>query len=243
MRASTQARRAPKTCAVLLAAGEGVRSGGRKQFRRAHGRSLLVHAAVGLLRVREIRGLVVVVPVDRVEPTERDLEQAALPCWQRVVAGGATRHLSSRAGIDALPDSCEWVLVHDAARPFASPELIRRVLRAARRAGAAVPALDVHDSILLLEAGNAAQASRYLPRARLRAVQTPQAFARDRLVDCFARARRHDFTDDASVVRRYGYEVEVVGGEDANRKITTPEQLRTALRELARREKTKHGED
>jgi len=76
---------------------------------------------------------------------------------------------------------------------------------------------------------------RYLPRPRLRAVQTPQAFSLSDIVACFERTRRDDFTDDASVLRRYGHGVEVVEGEATNRKVTTPEELKRALRELGKR--------
>ena len=226
-------RQGPKTCALLLAAGEGVRSGGRKQFRRAGGKSFVVHALEGLLRVREIGGVLLVVPADAVEAVEGEVSGYRKVLG--VVPGGATRHLSSRAGLGALPLECEWVLIHDAARPFASPALIRRVLRGAQRTGAAIPVLEVHDSTVELDPHDASRVGRYLPRPRLRAVQTPQAFSRSDIVACFDRTRRDDFTDDASVLRRYGHGVEVVEGEITNRKVTTSEELKRALRELGKR--------
>jgi 2-C-methyl-D-erythritol 4-phosphate cytidylyltransferase len=225
--------RGPKTIALLLAGGEGLRSGGRKQFRRVGGRSLLRHALDGLFAAREVGGVIVVVPADTVAAVERDLSASAPRGWWKVTAGGATRHLSSRAGLAQLPDACEWVLVHDAARPFASPELVRRVLRATKSVGAAVPAVAVADSTLEIDAQG--HLRRYLPRERLRAVQTPQGFAREVIESAFASTRRTDFTDDASAVRRAGHEVAVVEGEAENRKITTGEDLRVAARELARR--------
>lgn len=221
-------RRGPRTIAVLLAAGQGVRAGGRKQFRRAAGKSILRHAAEGLLAVREVRGLVVVVPADAVEEVRGDL--AGLDRVLDVVAGGATRHLSSRAGLAALPVTAELVLIHDAARPFASPALIRRVMRAARENGAAIPAVEVSDSTVELDDLGALH--RYLDRGRLRAVQTPQAFRREVIERAFGKTRRKDFSDDACVVRRAGGAVTVVAGDLANRKITTPEELETALRTL-----------
>ena len=221
-------RNGPRTLAVLLAAGQGARAGGRKQFRQAAGKSVLRHAAEGLLEVREIRGLIVVVPADAIESVRAEL--AGLDRVLDVVAGGATRHLSSRAGLAALPDSAEMVLIHDAARPFASPALIRRVMRAAREVGAAIPAVDVTDSTVELHEEGTLR--RYLERGRLRAVQTPQAFRRAVIESAFARQRRTDFADDASVVRRVGGAVAVVAGEAGNRKITTAEELEAALRML-----------
>jgi 2-C-methyl-D-erythritol 4-phosphate cytidylyltransferase len=101
------------TVAILLAAGEGLRSGGRKQFRKSGGRSILRHAAEGLAAVREVGGLMVVVPEDAIASVRLDL--ASLNCPIDVVAGGTTRNESSRRGMAALPARCRWVLIHDAA--------------------------------------------------------------------------------------------------------------------------------
>jgi 2-C-methyl-D-erythritol 4-phosphate cytidylyltransferase len=219
-----------RTVAILLAGGEGVRTGGRKQFRKAGGRSIMRHAAEGLVSVREIGGLVVVVPADAVKTSRRELSDLHRPF--EVVAGGNTRNLSSRNGLSALPDRCRWVLIHDAARPFASVALVRRVLAAAKKTGAAIPAVPVRDSTIELSAGGSLK--RYLPRERLGAVQTPQAFARECIVDAFAGTQRVNFTDDAGVVLRAGHEVAVVDGEATNLKITSPEELSDALRMLRR---------
>lgn len=218
------------TVAILLAGGEGVRSGGRKQFRRAGGRSIMRHAADGLAAVREIGGLIVVVPADAIVATRRELESLGKPF--EVVAGGATRNLSSRNGVAALPAKCRWVLIHDAARPFASPAMIRRVLKAAKETGAAIPAVAVSDSTV--ECASDGSLKRYLTRERLGAVQTPQAFAREQIDGAFARSKRTDFTDDAGAVLAAGDRVAVVDGDVKNLKITSPEQLAGALRELKR---------
>lgn len=222
-------KRGPRTVAIVLAAGEGVRSGGRKQFREAGGRSVLRHAIDGLVGMREIQGVVVVVPADAVDATRAELDD--VDGWLVVVAGGATRHLSSRAGLAALPDATQIVLVHDAARPFASPKMIRRVLRGVREFGAAVPAVGVSDSIVELFVDGGLR--RYHDRSLLRAIQTPQGFQRDVIERAFRRTRRKDWTDDASVVREGGRRVEVVEGDPANVKITSLEDLERALRLLA----------
>lgn len=226
-----------KTAAVLLGAGRGRRAGGPKQFRRVAGRTLLEHAADGLLELREIGGLVVVVPASEVEAVRKGFARTT---WSRpisVVAGGATRHLSSRAGVAALPPEVERVLIHDAARPFASVRLIRRLLRALRDPAVAgvIPAVDVHDSTVLVEGRGGGHLKEYLPRERLRAVQTPQAFRAAALREAFARSRGRDFCDDAIVLRRRGLRVDVVEGERENRKITTADELESALRELRSR--------
>lgn len=224
---------ASTTCAIVLAAGSGRRAGGRKQFQRAGGKSLLEHAARGLLDSGEVDALVLVVPADDVDSVRRELDRIHLTGLHDVVEGGATRHQSSRRGIEALPGDCEWVLLHDAARPFASRALIRRVLGAAREHGAAIPAIPVHDSTVRV--GRDGSLEEYLPRPSLRAVQTPQAFQRKLLVESFERVDSEDFPDDASVVVAAGNDVLVVAGEHQNRKLTTEDEVNDALRQLTRR--------
>lgn len=220
----------PRTCAVILAGGRGQRAGRAKQFVRVGGHSLLYHACLPFAECREVGGVVVVVPPRRRARVARELTAAGLPKLLAVVAGGATRHLSARAGLRALPSSCSRVLIHDAARPFVTGALIRRVVRAIRQHGAAIPVLDVADSVI--EVGRAGAVTRYLPRGRLRAVQTPQGFDLRTLREAFARSRHADATDDASVVQRAGGRVVTVAGDPANVKITTLEQLTEAVDRL-----------
>lgn len=222
--------RRPTVCAIVLAAGSGSRAGQAKQFRRAGGRSLLYHACAPLAAAPEVGGLVVVVPRGREVEVTAELDDAGVGKLLAVVPGGATRSASSRAGLAALPDACTIVLIHDAARPFASRQLVGRVVRAARRHGAAIPVLPVADSIVELRSSRTVR--RYVPREVLAAVQTPQGFSRRMLLAAFARRRRLDFTDDASVVRAMGGTVHVVRGEVANRKITTAEELEAAVHHL-----------
>ena len=145
------------------------------------------------------------------------------------VAGGATRSASVRAGLAHVPDDVEVVCVHDAARPFATAELYRRVIDAVfAGADAAVPGVPVADTIKIVAEGVVAATP---DRASLVAVQTPQAFRRAVLVAAHASAS--DATDDAALVEAVGGEVRVVAGEPDNRKITVPEDLEWARRLVA----------
>lgn len=143
----------------------------------------------------------------------------------RLVRGGATRQASVKAGLEALAPSVRWVLVHDAARPCASAALIARVLDAARRHGAAVPALPVVDTIHRVDERGCIVES--LPRGALRAVQTPQVARRDALVRAYAHAERFaiEATDEAGLLTAAGIEVATVDGDPANEKITTRADL------------------
>jgi 2-C-methyl-D-erythritol 4-phosphate cytidylyltransferase len=137
----------------------------------------------------------------------------------RAVPGGPTRQASVWRGLEALPDDVDVVLVHDAARCLAPPSLVAEVV-AAVRAGhpAVVPGLPVSDTVRFLDGGA-------LNRSRLRAVQTPQGFARDVLVAAHRCAPEADATDDAGLVERTGRAVHLVPGHPEAFKITTPLDL------------------
>jgi 2-C-methyl-D-erythritol 4-phosphate cytidylyltransferase/2-C-methyl-D-erythritol 2,4-cyclodiphosphate synthase len=146
------------------------------------------------------------------------------------VAGGATRQASVRAGLEALNAAApDIVLVHDAARPFCSTELVSRAIAACGQTGAAVPALEVTDTIKRVDADGYVDGT--VDRAPLRAVQTPQAFAFPALLEAHRRAARdgrEDFTDDAALAEWAGLKVTVFAGESGNVKLTTDEDFAKA---------------
>lgn len=168
-------------------------------------------------------GVVLVLPADAVDATEVDaaaVDVAAVEHASTVVAGGATRSASVRRGLDAVPADAGIVLVHDAARPLAGPELFERVIAAVRAgADAVVPVVAVADTIRDVDGG-------VVDRDRLRAVQTPQGF--DALVLRAAHAAGAEGTDDAGVVEAAGHRVVMVEGSPTNLKITGPQDLAVA---------------
>ena len=212
---------------ILLAAGTGSRMGAAvpKQYLRVAGRTLLELALEHLAREPRIAWIVpVFAPGDATGPAivaRHRMRARLLP----PVPGGAVRAASMLAGLRALPGEAAWVAVHDAARPIPSRALLARVLDAALAHGAAVPGLPVADTIK--EVDERGFVRRTLVRARLRAVQTPQAARRDWLEQaarCAADAPGR-FTDDASLLEAAGLPVFVCEGDPDNRKITTPEDL------------------
>jgi len=204
---------------VIVAAGTGNRFGGAKQYAALGGRRVLDWSVDAARSVAD--GVVLVVPPGREHEPE--------PGVDAVVAGGATRSESVRAGLEAVPVGTEVVLVHDAARPLASAALFASV-RGAVRAGAdgAVPGIDVVDTVKRVHDGVVVET---LDRASLVAVQTPQAFRADRLRA--AHAGRAEGTDDAALVEAAGGRVVVVAGEAGNRKLTLAEDLAWAEEQLA----------
>jgi 2-C-methyl-D-erythritol 4-phosphate cytidylyltransferase/2-C-methyl-D-erythritol 2,4-cyclodiphosphate synthase len=145
------------------------------------------------------------------------------------VFGGATRQASVRAGLETLvAHKPELVLVHDAARPFASRALIARAIAAAR-SGAAVPVLPVVDTVKTVDTTGAITDT--IDRRSLRVVQTPQAFGFELLLEAHRRAvaaGREDFTDDAALAEWAGHRVTTFEGEASNVKLTTPEDFSRA---------------
>lgn len=140
------------------------------------------------------------------------------------VVGGASRSASVRAGLAAVADSASIVVVHDAARPLASPELFASVIAAVRSgADAAVPALPVPDTLKRVDGDRVVET---VARDELVAVQTPQAFRADALRVAHATAAHA--TDDAAMIEAAGGYVVAVAGEPANLKVTTPADLAIA---------------
>jgi len=212
---------------VILAAGRGERFQGQvnKVFVLLHGRPLL-RWCVDVFPASGVVGELVVVarPGEEGRITEL-LSEVPLPV--QVVPGGKRRQDSARAGIEAARG--EYVLVHDAARPLVSPELIRRVLKAAEEHGAAVPVFPVVDTVRYVDERGFLRPED-VPRAGLVRIQTPQGFRRELLLSALEHAERQGLplTDDASAVLALGKPVAAVPGDPRNLKITHPEDLALA---------------
>ncbi|HET7850404.1 MAG TPA: bifunctional 2-C-methyl-D-erythritol 4-phosphate cytidylyltransferase/2-C-methyl-D-erythritol 2,4-cyclodiphosphate synthase [Pseudolabrys sp.] len=215
--------------AVVVAAGRGVRAGGDvpKQFRPVGGTPMLRHSLVMLVEHPDVGAVQPVIHPDDAEHfrcTAAGLE--VLP----PVFGGASRQASVRAGLEALAGhEPEIVLIHDAARPFASAALVSRAIEAAAKFGAAIPTLPVSDTVKTVDAN--ARVTGTLDRAALRVAQTPQAFGFAALLKAHRRAAaegRNDFTDDAALAEWAGLAVSAFPGERGNIKFTDPDDFMRA---------------
>ncbi|GGC55749.1 bifunctional 2-C-methyl-D-erythritol 4-phosphate cytidylyltransferase/2-C-methyl-D-erythritol 2,4-cyclodiphosphate synthase [Chelatococcus reniformis] len=217
--------------AILVAAGRGNRAGpGRpKQYRDLHGRPVLWHGLSALLAAPRVAHVVVVIhPDDRsaYDDAIALLDVAHAAKLEPPVDGGETRQASVRAGLEALaalpaPD-IDVVLIHDAARPFASVELIDRAIDAAVTHGAALPTVAVADTIKRVD-GDGRVLETY-DRAQLHAAQTPQAFRFGAIAEAHRRAAgvAGTFTDDAAIAEWAGIPVFTFAGDLRNVKLTTP---------------------
>ena len=208
--------------AVIVAGGAGRRLGGTvaKPFRLLGGIPLYEWGVRAAAR-SSVASVVLVVPEGAVDEAKRRLSGPLGRRLEAVVAGGAERQDSVRQGTLAA-GGCDVVVVHDAARPFATPALFDAVAEAAARDGAAVAAVTSADTVKAVRPDGAVAET--LDRETLRLVQTPQAFRRQALLAVLDRAaaERTFGTDEAALFERYGQPVRTVPGDRRNFKITDP---------------------
>jgi len=216
-----------RVIAVITAAGAGTRMGAAvpKQFLKTGGRTIIRRTLDLFEGCGFVDMIVVVVPEDSFVACETALGGPRTT----VIKGGSQRQDSVSNGIRFVCESGEpadaVVLIHDGVRPYASPDLIKRVTEAAIRDGGAIAAVPAKDTVRDIKLGT-------LDRSRLYNVQTPQGFVLKEISEAFAKAQADGFygTDDASLCERAGYHITIVPGEEANIKITTREDLKMESR-------------
>lgn len=223
--------RAVETVALVVAGGRGSRAGQAlpKQYVSLWGMPVLRRSLEALLSHPDIGAIQVVIGAGDQHLYEEAVH--GLPGMLAPVTGGATRQESVRNGLESLATHApRVVLVHDAARPFASAALIGRVMAACDAAAGAIPALPVAETLKRVEAG---MVSDTVSRLDVVTAQTPQAFPFGPLLEAHrkaAAAGQNDLTDDAAVAALAGLPVRVVQGDRANMKLTTPDDFRAAER-------------
>jgi len=226
-----------KAAAIIPAGGIGKRMGlgTPKQFSCLAGVPLLVHTVRAFEQVAEISAIIVAAPMDYLQHTRQLIEQYGL-YKVKVVTGGELRQDSVQAGLAHVPLECDFVAVHDGARPLISPELIRACLAAAQKTGAAMAAIPVKDTIK--EVGADQFIVRTIDRKTLWQAQTPQVVRTDTLRKAFTAAAEKSFigTDEASFLELINVRMSVVEGSEQNIKITRPDDLLIAEAILMKKE-------
>jgi 2-C-methyl-D-erythritol 4-phosphate cytidylyltransferase/2-C-methyl-D-erythritol 2,4-cyclodiphosphate synthase len=224
-----------RVTAIIAAGGAGHRVGGGtpKQFLDLDGKTILEYSVAAFDRHPDVTDLVLVVPGGAAAAgltppvTNRPL---------RVVAGGARRQDSVANGFDAVGSDCDVVLIHDAARPFVSAEVIDRTIAAAAEHGAAIAAVASRDTVKRVSDGVVRET---IPREAIFLAQTPQGFRRDVLAAAVALGRSGiEATDEAALAESAGYPVRVIEGDPANVKITTADDLSAARQRTSGRART-----
>ena len=207
---------------IVVAAGQSRRMGGiDKLFAHLQGRPLLSHLLDGFCSSPLVDEVVLVLSQETFDAGRALAQEARRGGDIRFCVGGERRQDSVQRGLDAL-SSCDWVAVHDGARPLATPELLAKGLEAAQQTGAAVPVIPLSDTVKMVDSDGWVVET--LARERLWAVQTPQVFRRELLSEAH-RTVTDTVTDDAAMVERLGRRVRVFPGTPANLKVTRPEDL------------------
>jgi 2-C-methyl-D-erythritol 4-phosphate cytidylyltransferase/2-C-methyl-D-erythritol 2,4-cyclodiphosphate synthase len=219
-----------RVTAIIAAGGRGARLGATepKQLLAIGGRTILERSVTALLSHPSVTEVIVALPQDLARNPPTFLRDSAKPL--RVVAGGARRQDSVANAFRAASEQSDIIVIHDAARPFASADLIARTIAAAAESGAALAALPARDTVKRAsgqaQAGHHRNVAETLPRDTIFLAQTPQAFRRDILREALQSS--DDATDEATLAERAGHEVRLVEGEASNIKITTRDDLTLA---------------
>ena len=203
-----------------------------KIFASLWGKPLLAHSVEVFQRCPAIDQVVIVLSQDKVEAGRRLVREYN---WCKVIEvcpGGVRRQDSVKEGLKRL-SGCQWVVIHDGARPCLGVDLIEKGLEQARDSGAAIAAIPVKDTIKVVSPDAFVEETPL--RHSLWAVQTPQVFSFD-IIDEAHRKAQGDVTDDATLVEQLGYRVKVYPGSDTNIKVTSPEDLALAEAILKSRE-------
>jgi 2-C-methyl-D-erythritol 4-phosphate cytidylyltransferase/2-C-methyl-D-erythritol 2,4-cyclodiphosphate synthase len=220
--------------AIIAAGGSGRRLGAAvpKQLLEIGGRTILERSVAAFASHPRVTDVIVALPQDLMAAQPSWLE--AMPSV-RCVAGGARRQDSVAAAFDAVPQLADVVLVHDAARPFVSTELIDRCIESAWRFGGAIAAVPAIDTVKRVKPdGPDPVITGTVPRESIYLAQTPQGFRRNVLADAVAAGRTGvDATDEASLAEHAGHAVRVVEGDPANVKITTAADWQQAQNRIA----------
>ncbi len=217
---------------IIVAAGSGSRFGAAlpKQYCLMNGRPVLMHTIENMRVALPDSHIVLVLNKDFVDYWAELCEQYSFVS-PRVVVGGDSRWQSVKNAVDTIPREAEVITVHDGARPIVDRMMVERLIAALDDAPGAIPVVSVTDSLRRVNE----QGSAPVDRSQYKAVQTPQAFHADKLVEAYSLPFNPTFTDDASVMAALGNDVALVEGDTYNIKITNPLDIEIAQLYLRQR--------
>ena len=212
---------------IIVAGGKGLRMGGDipKQFLPVGGKPILMHTIERFLQYDASMQVVLVLPQSQQGYWQSLCEEYRFSQPYTLANGGETRFHSVKNGLACVSSEATLIGVHDGVRPFVSLSTIRACYDEAARSEAVVPVIDVVETVRHLQGKSG---SVTVPRSEFKLVQTPQVFSASLLRQAYAQPYIEFFTDDASVVERFGHPVTLVQGNRENIKITTPFDLQVA---------------
>ena len=220
--------------AIIPAAGRGIRLGSKvsKPLLKIAGKPVLIYALSAISKSPYIKDIIVAGNPSNISLIKSALKRYRIKKVRDVILGGVTRRLSVENGLKALSDKSDYVLIHDAVRPFVNAKLVSRVIESALECGAAVAAVRVKATVKKVRNyrwpvtyKNMTVVKATVPRDSLREIQTPQVFRKDIILKAYGKCKDAVVTDDAALVEKLGVKVSVVEGSYFNIKITTPEDL------------------
>lgn len=221
------------TTAIIVAAGSASRMGFDKLLAKLGKDPVILHTLRAFQQCPDIDAFLVVAAPERTEVIQRLSDDEGFTKLRGFIPGGAARHFSVWNGLQALPETCNLVAVHDGARPLIHPMQISRCIARARETGAAACARPVVETLKRADASG--QVTGSVDRGGLWIMETPQVFSRQLLTEAYASVLRdgEEVTDEVSAVERTGHPVWLVTNPTPNLKITWPADLATAERLLS----------
>lgn len=209
---------------IIVAGGSGSRMNSKtpKQFIAINGKPLLQYTIDRFFKWNQNIDLILVLPENQIDNWKNLVETNNYPSNYSICKGGKERFDSVKNGLDLLEN--ELIMIHDGVRPLVSSPTLDRCLDTANTSGSAIPVISLIDSIRKLTPDG----SQPIDRNSLKLVQTPQSFKKDWIKKAYEQAFSNDFTDDASVVQKAGYPINLVEGNLENIKITTSDDLKLA---------------
>lgn len=221
-----------KTSVIIAAAGQGKRLGAPvpKQYLKIGGEPIIIKTLMKFQNLEAVDNIFIVAGEDYLEFCQKMVTEYGISKVKGIVRGGSQRQdsvFNALKEVEQKASDTELVLIHDAARPFVSSQIITGVLESAEKKGATVPAVPMTSSIRKLSAPGDMSGSMAVDRNEYYMVQTPQGFKKDILLRSYTAAYEDGYygTDDSSIVERAGYEVAICDGEYGNIKITTKEDM------------------
>ena len=208
---------------IIVAAGSSTRVGFDKLMAKIGGRPVIQHAVAAFENAECVTEIIVV--CGDTESMCNTIGSAHFTKVRAVVRGGKRRQDSVQAGLKELTENCQFVAVHDAARPLITAREIERVFSAAREHGAAVLAAPITDTLKFTDANQVVSGS--IDRQNVFAMQTPQIFRRESLLDAYERVSRNSLTitDEVSAIEHADGRIVIVPAQDHNLKITYASDL------------------
>lgn len=195
-----------------------------KQFLPIAGKPILMKTLERFYSYNKNIQIVLVLPQTQQEYWRSLCKEYDFNVPHKVANGGETRFHSVKNGLEAVDKSAELIGVHDGVRPFVSLQVIEDCYKEAQKSGAAIPVIDVFETVRHIKEGISAT----VPRNEYKLVQTPQVFNAELLRNAYTQPFTDFFTDDASVVEAYNHKIELVNGNRENIKITTPYDMKIA---------------